>query len=78
MSNGEESLNSFGEGMITIVCYQCPCTCDFTSESRAVQQAHTHAREYGHNVGVYASESLGEGMKREVLAVVLKSCGRAA
>jgi hypothetical protein len=64
--------------MVSIICFQCPCTCDLVDESRAVQQAHRHARDYGHNVGVYATESLGEGMKREVLAVVLKSRGRAA
>jgi len=32
--------------MTTIVCYQCPCTCDLVDESRAVQQAHQHARAF--------------------------------
>jgi hypothetical protein len=64
--------------MFTVICYRCPCTCDLTEESRAIEQAHRHARDYGHNVGVYATQSLGHGMKREVLAVVLKSRPRAA
>jgi len=83
VSRKTETMDEFvqemtGGRMTTIVCYQCVLTCDLTEESRAIEQAHRHARDYGHNVGVYATESLGEGMKREVLAVVLKSRHRAA
>lgn len=64
--------------MTTLVCFQCPCTCDITSEEKALEQAHNHARSFGHNVGVYASESLVEGAKRECKAIVLKWKRRAA
>lgn len=64
--------------MVSVICYRCSVSCDLTEESKAIEQAHRHARDYGHNVGVYATESIGEGMKREVLAVVLKSRTKAA
>ncbi len=59
--------------MVSVICYRCYLACDIPDESEAVQQAHKHARDYGHNVGVYASESLAEGQKRELRAFVLKS-----
>ena len=64
--------------MTTIVCYQCPVSCDRTEEKQAIEDAHQHARDYGHNVGVYDSASLAAGAKRELLAVVLKWQRKAA
>jgi hypothetical protein len=64
--------------MFTLICYTCPCKCDLPDESNAVQQAHQHARTFGHNVGVYESKSLAEGAKRELLAIVLKWQPKAA
>jgi hypothetical protein len=58
--------------MVTVRCFQCPVTCDSPDRELAIESAHRHARDYCHNVGVYASESLAQGVKRELLAIVLK------
>jgi hypothetical protein len=64
--------------MVTVRCFQCPVACDMPDRDKAITAAHRHARDYQHNVGVYASDSLAQGVKRELLSIVLKWRHRAA
>lgn len=64
--------------MTTLRCFQCPVTLDVTSRESALREAHKHAEAYGHNVGLYASESLEGEQARQMVGIVLKWRRRAA